>query len=74
MRGNTLCPDWRLRNSYFVLHLRVNSSQVGISPPNVPVVVLLHGYPSAGFDFHALWDSLATHFRVIAPDLLGFGV
>jgi len=37
------------------------------------VVVLLHGFPTASWDWHRLWPRLKNHFRLIAPDFLGFG-
>jgi pimeloyl-ACP methyl ester carboxylesterase len=41
--------------------------------PNAPVVLLLHGFPSSSFMFRELIPHLADQFRVIAPDLPGFG-
>jgi pimeloyl-ACP methyl ester carboxylesterase len=41
--------------------------------PNSPVVLLLHGFPTSSFMFRELIPRLATHYRVIAPDLPGFG-
>jgi pimeloyl-ACP methyl ester carboxylesterase len=41
--------------------------------PNAPVVLLLHGFPSSSFMFRELIPRLADHYRVIAPDLPGFG-
>lgn len=38
-----------------------------------PVLLCLHGYPTASWDWHRLWPLLAPHYRLIAPDLLGFG-
>ena len=38
-----------------------------------PVVLLLHGFPSSSFMFRELIPRLADHYRVIAPDLPGFG-
>jgi pimeloyl-ACP methyl ester carboxylesterase len=37
------------------------------------VVLLLHGFPTSSFMFHELIPRLADQFRVIAPDLPGFG-
>lgn len=38
------------------------------------VLVCIHGFPSASWDWHALWPELCQRFsRVIAPDMLGFG-
>jgi pimeloyl-ACP methyl ester carboxylesterase len=41
--------------------------------PSAPVVLLLHGFPSSSFMFRELILRLADHYRVIAPDLPGFG-
>jgi pimeloyl-ACP methyl ester carboxylesterase len=41
--------------------------------PNAPVVLLLHGFPTSSFMFHELIPRLADRYRVIAPDLPGFG-
>ncbi len=42
-------------------------------PVEAPVVLLLHGFPSAGHMFRDLIPRLAGRYRVIAPDLPGFG-
>jgi pimeloyl-ACP methyl ester carboxylesterase len=42
-------------------------------PKDAPVLLLLHGFPSAGHMFRDLIPLLADRFRVIAPDLPGFG-
>src|SRR5271170_6474575 len=41
--------------------------------PNAPVVLLLHGFPTSSHMFRDLIPKLAAHYRVIAPDLPGFG-
>src|SRR5688572_19645832 len=41
--------------------------------PDAPVVVLLHGFPTSSNMFRNLIPSLATRYRVIAPDYPGFG-
>ncbi len=42
-------------------------------PADAPVVLLLHGFPTASHMFRDLIPELAEHCRVIAPDLPGFG-
>ena len=42
--------------------------------PGAPVVLLLHGFPSASHMFRDLIPELAGEYRVIAPDLPGFGM
>ncbi|WP_233582672.1 alpha/beta fold hydrolase [Candidimonas sp. SYP-B2681] len=42
-------------------------------PSDAPVILLLHGFPSASHMFRDLFPLLAGRFRLIAPDLPGFG-
>jgi pimeloyl-ACP methyl ester carboxylesterase len=42
-------------------------------PAGAPVVLLLHGFPTSSFMFRDLFPHLSDRFRVIAPDLPGFG-
>jgi pimeloyl-ACP methyl ester carboxylesterase len=41
--------------------------------PSASVVLLLHGFPTSSFMFRELIPRLADRYRVIAPDLPGFG-
>ena len=41
--------------------------------PDAPVVLLLHGFPASSFQYRDLIPRLADTYRVIAPDLPGFG-
>ena len=40
---------------------------------DAPVLLLLHGFPSAGHMFRDLIPHLADRFHIVAPDLPGFG-
>ena len=40
---------------------------------DAPVVLLLHGFPTSSFQYRELIPRLAGRYRVIAPDLPGFG-
>jgi pimeloyl-ACP methyl ester carboxylesterase len=42
-------------------------------PADAPVILLLHGFPTASHMFRDLIPQLAGRYRVIAPDLPGFG-
>jgi pimeloyl-ACP methyl ester carboxylesterase len=42
-------------------------------PADAPVLLLLHGYPTSSHMFRELIPRMATSYRVIAPDLPGFG-
>ena len=42
-------------------------------PADAPVILLLHGFPTSSFQYRELLPRLADKYRVIAPDLPGFG-
>jgi pimeloyl-ACP methyl ester carboxylesterase len=42
--------------------------------PGAPTILLLHGFPSASHMFRDLIPELAERYRVVAPDLPGFGM
>jgi len=48
---------------------RIFYRRAGKGPP----LLLIHGFPTAGWDWYKLWPGLTAGFDVIAPDLLGFG-
>lgn len=57
---------------------RVEADGVGVfyreaGEPDAPVVLLLHGFPTSSFMYRELIPRLADQYRVIAPDLPGFG-
>jgi pimeloyl-ACP methyl ester carboxylesterase len=37
-------------------------------------LLVLHGFPTSSFDFHRVVDRLAAHRRVLAFDMLGYGL
>lgn len=41
--------------------------------PDAPVLLLLHGFPNSSHMFRGLMPLLSERFRLIAPDLPGFG-
>jgi pimeloyl-ACP methyl ester carboxylesterase len=38
-----------------------------------PVLLLIHGFPTASWDWEALFPPLARDYRVLAADMMGFG-
>jgi len=36
-------------------------------------LLLLHGFPSASWDWHRLWPALTENYQVLAADMLGLG-
>ncbi|MEO1038582.1 MAG: alpha/beta hydrolase [Pseudomonadota bacterium] len=45
----------------------------GTEPSDKPVLLLIHGFPTAAFDWVRIWAELAERFHLIAPDMIGFG-
>jgi pimeloyl-ACP methyl ester carboxylesterase len=43
-------------------------------PERAPVLLLLHGFPTASWDWHRVWDALSADFRLVAPDFIGYGL
>lgn len=39
-----------------------------------PTLLLIHGYPTSSWDWSAIWPDLKKHFRLVAMDMLGFGL
>ena len=40
---------------------------------DAPVLLLIHGFPTASWDWEALWPELGERYRVLALDMIGFG-
>ncbi len=38
-----------------------------------PTLLCIHGFPTASWDWHRLWPLLEGHYRLLAPDLIGYG-
>jgi pimeloyl-ACP methyl ester carboxylesterase len=39
----------------------------------LPVLLLIHGFPTSSWDWCGIWDELKTRFRLVTLDMLGFG-
>lgn len=61
---------WRTRGQSFTF--RGQSIRYWTAGQGEPLL-LLHGFPTASWDWHYLWGPLTQRFRVIACDMLGFG-
>jgi pimeloyl-ACP methyl ester carboxylesterase len=70
--ASTALRAWRERGSLIELNghrLFLRADGDVLSPP----LLLLHGFPTSSWDWAPLWPELVSHFRVFAPDLLGYG-
>lgn len=64
--------DWRAQGKGFTFNghaIRYWTAGAVDAEP----LLLLHGFPTASWDWHYLWQPLAQQYRVIACDMLGFG-
>ncbi len=66
------------QDTYLIRHRQIDIDGVPIfyreaGPPDAPVVLLPHGYPSSSFQFRHFMPALADRWRLLAPDYPGFG-
>jgi pimeloyl-ACP methyl ester carboxylesterase len=74
-KGKFMAQDTHLPQTFI---RRVEADGVTIfyreaGAPDAPVLLLLHGFPTSSFQYRELIPRLADRYRVIAPDLPGFG-
>jgi pimeloyl-ACP methyl ester carboxylesterase len=71
-RAPLTLETWRSRGDSFNYRgQRIFTQAAG--DPGAPAVLLIHGFPTASWDWSRVWPELAARFRLLAPDLLGFG-
>jgi pimeloyl-ACP methyl ester carboxylesterase len=64
--------DWQAGGTYFQhrdLQIFYRRSGGGIDP-----ILCLHGFPTASFDYHSVWQPLSERFDLIAFDMVGYGL
>lgn len=64
-------PEWRARGTY--AEHRGHRVFVVDEGSGEDVLLCLHGFPSSSWDWNRMWGELVARFRVVAPDLLGYG-
>lgn len=63
--------QWHQSGQYFEHNgLRVFSRREGAGDE---LVLCLHGFPCASFDFSDIWEPLAEHFDLLTFDMIGYG-
>ncbi len=69
---NTITPnEWRQLGTY-IPH-RGHQIFLRQEPSSKPFLLLIHGFPTASWDWAPLWSELQQHYSLIAPDMIGFG-
>jgi pimeloyl-ACP methyl ester carboxylesterase len=74
--------DWIQRGDYFSYHkgkyhysiFYCDSAKSSTIEKTKPVLVLIHGFPTASIDWQHLWPHLMKHFRLVTLDMIGFGL
>lgn len=62
--------QWKDRGSYFKFY---DHDIFYIDEGEGPTIVLLHGFPTASWDWNKIFDSLKDQYKVIALDFIGYG-
>ncbi len=64
--------DWRAGGD-FLTHRGQRIFWRAAGAKSSPVLLLIHGFPTASFDWEPMWPELTRSYRVLAPDMVGFG-
>lgn len=62
---------WRQQGTYFEYRSHQIFYQEAVNEK--PYLLLLHGFPTASWDWWKIWPTLSKHFHLLAPDFIGFG-
>ncbi|HQU81534.1 MAG TPA: alpha/beta hydrolase [Pyrinomonadaceae bacterium] len=63
--------DWKKSGEFF--EFEGHEIFYHLSEKSDEVVLCLHGFPSASFDYHKIWNNLTENYAVLAFDLIGYG-
>ena len=63
---------WRDRGEYHQL-CDYNIFVIDEGSEQLPVILLLHGFPTSSWDWQPVWAELKKNYRLVALDMLGFG-
>jgi len=68
-----MTPDaWRARGT-LERHGRFNLFVLDEGEAERETILLIHGFPTASWDWHKIWPALRRQYRLVAMDMLGFG-
>ncbi len=63
--------DWKNSGQFFTYK---NQHQIFYQETgNGETLLLIHGFPTASWDWNKIWNSLEEKYHLVAPDLIGFG-
>lgn len=58
-------------------HLTIKSHRIFVidtKSEHKDTILLIHGFPTSSWDWEKIWDDLSKGYRLIAMDMLGFGL
>ena len=62
--------EWLNKGEYFnYKQHQIFKREAGVGE----TLILIHGFPTASYDWHKIWKQLVAHFHVITIDMIGFG-
>jgi pimeloyl-ACP methyl ester carboxylesterase len=64
--------DWHAAGSY-ASHGGHRVFWRGGGADGAQALLLIHGFPTSSWDWAPLWSALVARYRVLAPDMIGFG-
>ncbi|MGI9289399.1 MAG: alpha/beta fold hydrolase [Pseudomonadales bacterium] len=73
----TTIQDWQRQGERLLFaghEIFCRDSGVNSGDEDAPVLLLIHGFPTASWDWHELWEPLCVTHRVMTLDMLGFGL
>jgi pimeloyl-ACP methyl ester carboxylesterase len=71
-RQRTPLQDWRAGGRFIDWRGHAIFVREG-GVPDGEALLLIHGFPTASWDWEAIWPALAARYRVCTLDMLGFG-
>lgn len=69
---NSLLENWYADVQHFT-HMGSKVAYVDNGRTELPVMLLLHGFPNSSWEWRKLWQALDKNYRLVALDFLGNG-
>lgn len=63
---------WMAKGCYFSFNGH-NIFTIDEGDKKLPVIILIHGFPTSSIDYSGVWVSLRKNYRLVTIDMLGFG-
>jgi pimeloyl-ACP methyl ester carboxylesterase len=73
LKGSRSLEDWAAAGEVRTLAGQRIFVRTSVQP-GLPPLLLIHGYPTASYDWHLVWTRLAARYSLYACDMLGFGL